>query len=67
MFCQPHYVPSEGQFGLLVKTGPVLHCENCSQPSGHRKICKRKGTVSEIVLAHPRTKIRQVPPPPRQQ
>ena len=27
------------------------------------KNCKRKGTVSETVLTHPRTKIRQVTPP----
>ena len=29
-----------------------------------QKKCKRKGTVSETVLAHPHTKIRQVPPGP---
>ena len=28
-----------------------------------RVYCKRKSTVSETTLAHPRTKIRQVPPP----
>ena len=28
------------------------------------KKCNRKGTVSETALAHPRTKNRQVPPPP---
>ncbi len=35
-----------------------LHQKGCLFPNN----CNRKGTVSETALAHPRTKIRQVPP-----
>ncbi len=61
-----NFVHKRVHFGKTCKKNSMfftekLHEEGC--PFFFQKNCKRKGTVSETVLAHPHTKIKQVPPP----